>query len=140
MFSIIGTVKTCGLWVGEWRLQSVDAKPWGRSPSRWTPCGTARGFSPMSPACWPNGERAEFRVTPPGRNTPDGGKLLQRRGLLTTYQMMAIERVFTLIVHNEARLLHHAAPLIKSTVHTKTGLLARAYPPRHCNFQHTKKE
>lgn len=39
----------------ELRLQYADGKPWGRSPSRWAPCCTgraARGFSPMSPACW----------------------------------------------------------------------------------------
>lgn len=40
---------------GEPCLKYADGKPWGRSPSRWAPCCTgraARGFSPISPACW----------------------------------------------------------------------------------------
>lgn len=60
-----GCVCVCSLWLKAPRLERTDAKPWGRSPSRWTPCWTgraARGFSPMSPGCWPR-ERAEFRVT-----------------------------------------------------------------------------
>lgn len=46
--------QTCSLWLKEPRLEWTDAKPWGRSPSRWTPCWTgreARGFSPISPGC-----------------------------------------------------------------------------------------
>lgn len=65
MFSIISKAKTCRLWLQEPELDSVEGRPWGRSPSRWTPCWTgraAKGFSPMSPACWA-GERAEFSVT-----------------------------------------------------------------------------
>lgn len=65
LFSVMRKAKTCSLWFEELWLESADAKPWGRSPSRWTPCWTgraARGFSPMSPACRSK-ERAEFSVT-----------------------------------------------------------------------------
>lgn len=57
--------------------RSDGYKPWGRSPSRWPPCWMgklARGFSPMSPACWPTEkerERAEFRVTRFGRSSSE---------------------------------------------------------------------
>lgn len=45
------------------RLECTDGKPWGRSPSRWTPCWTgraARGFSPMSPACGSEERESEW--------------------------------------------------------------------------------
>lgn len=71
MFSAASKAKTCSLWLKELWLERADAKPWGRSPSRWTPCWpgrAARGFSPMSPACWPKREsrvQSHKRVTQP---------------------------------------------------------------------------
>lgn len=62
MFCIKGKAKTSRLGFKEQRLETADAKPWGRSPSRWTPCWTARAFSAMSPACWQK-QGAEFSVT-----------------------------------------------------------------------------
>lgn len=104
MFSIISKAKTCSMCLKELRLESADAKPWGRSPSRWTPCWTgraARGFSPMSPACWPK-ERAEFSVTRGSRSLaqrlsdetlPHSTSTLNQhhRGLLTTYEIMSLQ-------------------------------------------------